>query len=145
MTSENQTINSTSGVDESPVVEVHNCYALHEVEEVRTKEGAVILIFSRPQNWANPKAWQYYYCKIEVPINGTRYINHCHIWQKPGPHIIEACQTIASALFMIMQPGKKPELCANTHLAEEDFWCDEWGHRPPEFIDENDEYSDEDY
>lgn len=136
---------STPGVETLPVVEVHNCYTLYELNDDGNKVERPVMSFFRAQDWANPDRWHYHYCKIEVKIDNTIYINHCHIWQEVERHIIEACQAISNALFMIMQPGGKPELCGNTHLDEEDFWWDAWGDKPPVFIDESDDdyYEDE--
>lgn len=129
---------STPNVEILPVIEVHNCYTLYELNDDGNEVKRPVMSFFRPSDWANPDRWHYHYCKIEVKIDNTIYINHCHIWQEVDRHIIEACQKISKALFMIVRPGGKPELCGNTHLDEEDFWWDAWGKKPPVFIDESD-------
>ena len=140
-----QTENSTPGVEQLPIVETHNCYTLYELDEDGYKESTRLLTFSRPQDWANPKRWHYHYCKIELSFKGTHYINHCHIWQGVERNTFEACKYISQSLFMFMQPGKAVELCANTHLAEEDFWLNEWGDKPPVFYDPDEYFDEEDY
>jgi len=133
---------STPGVEQLPVVEVHNCYTLYELDEDGRECSEKILSFSRPQDWGDPERWHYHYCKIELTTVLAHYINHCHIWQECDRHIIEACKAIAPSLFMILRQGHPVELCANTHLAEEDFWLNKWGDKPPVFYDP-DEYFDE--
>lgn len=131
---------STPGVEQLPVVEVHNCYTLYELDEDGSECEQKLLSFSRPQDWGDKSRWHYHYCKIEVSTKKAHYINHCHIWQEVKRSCIEACQAIASSLFMILTLGQPVELCSDTHLGENDFWLSEWGEKPPLFIDWNDEY-----
>jgi hypothetical protein len=113
------------------ICEVHNCYALYELNEDGSSAEKPLLCFNRPQDWGDPSRWHYHYVRIELEDRGQKYINHCHLWQGVQRQITQACQVIASSLFMVMVPGVPRELCDRSHLEGDDFWCSEWGERPP--------------
>lgn len=115
------------------VVEVHNIYTLYELNEDGSEADKKLLSFYRPQDWGDSNRWHYHRCKIQFELNGTRYVNHCHLWQEVERPNVEPFQVIASSLFMVMMPGQTPELCGKDYLTEDDFWSREWGEMPPYF------------
>lgn len=133
--------------DGKPIVvtEVHNVYTVYELEPDGTQSAEPMLTFSRPQDWGHPR-WRYHYCRIDFDADshfaakGQRYIHHCHAWQEVKRSTIEAMQMIAEHLWLVYQPGVRPELCDRSHLQEDDFWSDEWGPAPPHFEEPDNEY-----
>ncbi len=132
---------------EPQTVEVHNVYTLYELNLDGSTAEQKLVCFNRPQDWGDSNRWHYHRCKTEFESNGTRYINHCHLWQEVERNPVAAFQAIAPYLFMVLQPGGKPELCGRDFLAEEDFWQRSWGDMPPVFEDRDewdyDPYPDE--
>lgn len=128
----------------TPRVEVHNTYALYELNQDGTRSNSPLLMFSRPQDWGDRFRWHYHRCKIELEMGGTRYINHCHVWQEVERNSTQAFAACGESLFWAIQPGTPEELCSNQYLAEEDFWDESWGAMPPMWRapDENDDYYD---
>jgi hypothetical protein len=129
---------------EARTVEVHNVYTLYELNEDGSTAEQKLVCFNRPQDWGDPSRWHYHRCKTEFESHGTRYINHCHLWQEVERNPVEAFQAIAPYLFMVLQPGAKPELCGKDFLGDEDFWDSSlWGEMPPIYEGEDD--YDDDY
>lgn len=118
-------------------IEVHNAYALYEINPDGSKAENPLLSFSRPQDWGDPQRWHYRYCRLECSFGERSYVNHCHLWQEQKRSDLEAYQIVSSYLFMVMQPGQPRELCDRSHLQEDDFWCHDWGKRPPYYEDED--------
>jgi hypothetical protein len=122
---------------EPQTVEVHNVYTLYELNEDGSTAEQKLVCFNRPQDWGDPR-WHYHRCKTKFESNGTCYINHCHLWQEVERNPVEAFQAIAPYLFMVLQPGTKPELCSKDFMEPEDFWLESWGKMPPVFEDRED-------
>lgn len=92
----------------------------------------MLSVSSRPQDWGDP-AWNYHFVKLQAKWNDTIYINNCHLWTTKTYDLHELIGTFGTAIGMILQPGKPPEICDRSHLQEDDFWDKEWGEMPPYF------------
>ena len=114
------------------IVDVHNVYTLYSAADDDEFDKNFLSVSSRPTDWGNPR-WNYYFVKLEIKYSNTIYINNAHLWTTEEFNIPELTGTFGSALGMIMQPGKPPEICDRSHLKEDDFWCEEWGEMPPYF------------
>jgi hypothetical protein len=125
--------------NELTVIDVHNVYTLFELDEYGNEVKEKFLsITTRPQDWGNKDRWHYHTCTIRFEQNGTRYINHCHVWQEMERSTFEALEAISSALFHVYRPGTPIELCDRSHLHRDDFWIEEWGEMPPYYEFEDD-------
>jgi hypothetical protein len=91
--------------------------------------------FSRPQDWGDPK---YMYRVYTIEALGYRNEVHCWLDKKVQEH--EHLQMFAGLLTQILTPGQRREICANTHLREDDFWRESWGEMPPHFEEDDYEY-----
>lgn len=119
------------------IVEVHNVYSVHELDDEGNPVKESLLIFFRPQDWGNSVRWFYNCCKVEVEFEGTLYVNHCHLWQNIERNSFEAAKAVAPYLFDVTIPGSPREECDRSHLKEDDFWDESWGAIPPEYDREN--------
>lgn len=121
-------------------VNVHNVYTLQELDENGNPSPTPLLSFFRPQDWGNSSRWHYHQCSIQFTLDGTTYINNCHLYQEIERNSIEAFQFVSEYLFMVALPGCKQELAAKSHLNEDDFWEKEWGDLPPYYEEPDEEY-----
>ncbi len=123
--------NFLNRVPQREIVEVHNAYALYQSEDER--EGMIQT--SRPQDWANKSQWAYERFKFEWLDKEKHYINNAYCWYNPSDlEKWEVPRTFAGAIAMILMPGSEEKLCGNCYLDEEDFWCDDWGVKPPVYV-----------
>ena len=127
------------------IVEVHNVYAVYELDEAGQPAEQGILEFFRPQDWGDPKRWHYGETTIRFDAPGpdgltTRYVNHCHVWREVDEGIPEMFKRPAAALFMVMMPGTPREECDRSHLRQDDFWDESWGKMPPYYYPDDEGY-----
>ena len=121
-------------IDEK-ITQVHNVFTLYESS--KPGEPSLLSVSSRPQDWGDP-SWHYEFIKLEWKHFNTLYIQNAHVWTTTKMAAPEILGKMGGAIGMIMQPGKKPELCDRSHLDEDDFWCEEWGEMPPYYFNTED-------
>lgn len=113
---------------------IHNVLTFYESDD----GDEAMVSFSRPQDWGNPKQWQYLTASIWVPNDDRKFrCRNCHIWCHPRHDRWEFLREIGGMLFTFTYPGQPVELCDRSHLSVDDFWLSDWGEMPPYWDDED--------
>ena len=119
------------------IVEVHNVWTIYN----SNSDAPPIAQMSRPQDWGDSVRWHYERFCFEWIQETTRYINNAHCWTDLKLERHKYPMLFASCVVQIFMPGECFQLCGMDYLDKDDFWNQEWGHKPPYFdrLEEDDQ------
>ena len=112
------------------IIEVHNAYAVHGLDEDGDVVDQPLCIYFRPQDWGHPR-WHYERFDFAWIQEETHYINHAYCWTDVPMERSRYPAFFAPLIGQIFMPGSKPQECDRSHLRGDDFWDDDWGETPP--------------
>ncbi len=115
---------------DQPVTEVHNVWTIYGLNDDGSETKEPLAMLSRPQDWGHPR-WSYHRFDYTWHTEHGTYINHVHGWTDLKREAHQYPSLFAALIVMVLQPGTDPQLCGRAYLADEDFWDNAWGPRPP--------------
>lgn len=113
-----------------PTTIVHNVWTVYGLNPDGSEASEAVALKQRPQDWGDPK-WYYELYRFDRWIKGEHYINYAHCWTDLKKPIGEYAHLFSQMIVSILIPGDNELLCGKQFLADDDFWNNAWGARPP--------------
>lgn len=117
---------------------VHNVWTMYAANPDGSQADEALTVRGRAQDWGHPK-WYYELFRFDRWIDNKHYVNYAHCWIDLKRPINEYAHIFSPLIVTILLPGSNELLCGKQFLADDDFWDNSWGARPPHYdTDEQD-------